>query len=173
MAQTVMGNVLSVEGQLDVDIYARGEDGRGIVSNSTTYQVSESGTVVPTGSWVSEMPEVPQGSYLWIRLIQTFNDDTTYTSYSVAYFSVDGAVFIPEVHENGDISWSNEKGLPNPETRNIRGPQGEPGTVKFYIVEELPTKDIESDAFYIIPAVTPTEHKRYDMYYYANGAFEK
>lgn len=35
-----------------------------------------------------------------------------------------GATFIPNVDENGNISWTNNKGLVNPETRNIRGPQG-------------------------------------------------
>lgn len=35
-----------------------------------------------------------------------------------------GAVFIPSVSETGDISWANSGGLANPETVNIRGPQG-------------------------------------------------
>ncbi len=35
-----------------------------------------------------------------------------------------GAVFIPNVNDAGDISWSNEDGLENPPTVNIRGPQG-------------------------------------------------
>lgn len=39
----------------------------------------------------------------------------------------DGAVFIPSVDANGNISWTNNGGLENPVTRNIRGPKGEPG----------------------------------------------
>ena len=38
-----------------------------------------------------------------------------------------GAVFTPAVDAAGNISWSNNGGLPNPATRNIRGPQGEQG----------------------------------------------
>ena len=38
-----------------------------------------------------------------------------------------GAVFTPTVDAAGNISWSNNGGLPNPATRNIRGPQGEQG----------------------------------------------
>lgn len=38
-----------------------------------------------------------------------------------------GAVFTPTVDAAGNISWSNNGGLPNPVTRNIRGPQGEQG----------------------------------------------
>ena len=40
---------------------------------------------------------------------------------------VDGATFIPEVSDEGVISWTNNKGLDNPEPKNIRGPQGGKG----------------------------------------------
>jgi hypothetical protein len=36
-----------------------------------------------------------------------------------------GATFTPAVSNGGDLSWSNNGGLPNPPTVNIRGPQGE------------------------------------------------
>ena len=39
----------------------------------------------------------------------------------------DGATFTPSVSEDGTLSWSNDKGLPNPEPVNIQGPPGEPG----------------------------------------------
>lgn len=39
----------------------------------------------------------------------------------------DGAVFIPTVDANGNISWTNNGGLENPVTRNIRGPAGPTG----------------------------------------------
>ena len=35
-----------------------------------------------------------------------------------------GYIFTPSVNEDGDISWTNDGGLPNPETMNIKGPQG-------------------------------------------------
>ena len=38
-----------------------------------------------------------------------------------------GATFTPIVSENGDLSWSNNGGLPNPNTVNIRGPDGPKG----------------------------------------------
>lgn len=38
-----------------------------------------------------------------------------------------GATFRPSVSENGDLSWTNDKGLENPATVNIQGPQGEKG----------------------------------------------
>ena len=39
----------------------------------------------------------------------------------------EAATFTPSVSENGDLSWSNDKGLPNPETVNIKGEKGDPG----------------------------------------------
>lgn len=39
----------------------------------------------------------------------------------------DGATFMPDVSEEGVISWTNDKGLPNPDPVNIKGPQGDTG----------------------------------------------
>ena len=38
-----------------------------------------------------------------------------------------GATFTPSVSEDGTLSWSNDKGLDNPEPINLKGPQGEKG----------------------------------------------
>lgn len=39
----------------------------------------------------------------------------------------DGATFTPAVSEDGVLSWSNDRGLPNPEPVSIKGPPGEGG----------------------------------------------
>ncbi|MCI8914925.1 MAG: hypothetical protein HFF38_12590, partial [Lawsonibacter sp.] len=39
----------------------------------------------------------------------------------------DGATFTPSVDSKGNLSWNNNKGLVNPEDKNIRGPQGPVG----------------------------------------------
>lgn len=39
----------------------------------------------------------------------------------------DGATFSPQIDGSGNLSWVNDKGLPNPETVNIRGDKGEKG----------------------------------------------
>lgn len=41
----------------------------------------------------------------------------------------DGATFTPSVSENGLLSWTNDKGLTNPETVSIMGPKGNDGAV--------------------------------------------
>lgn len=38
-----------------------------------------------------------------------------------------GATFTPYVDSNGNLSWSNDKGLPNPDSVNIKGPKGDQG----------------------------------------------
>ena len=38
-----------------------------------------------------------------------------------------GATFTPVVSEFGELSWYNDKGLPNPSAVNIKGPKGDPG----------------------------------------------
>lgn len=41
----------------------------------------------------------------------------------------DGATFTPSVSESGLLSWTNDKGLANPETVSIKGPKGNDGAV--------------------------------------------
>lgn len=69
-----------------------------LVSSSTTYMVSNSGTVVPSGSWVSDVPNVPKGKYLWTRTVLTFNTGDPVTSYSVSRFGIDGSGAVSSVN---------------------------------------------------------------------------
>ena len=51
----------------------------------------------------------------------------------------DGVTFTPSVDTNGNLSWSNDGNLPNPETVNLRGAQGEAATVQVGQVTTLPS----------------------------------
>ena len=76
----------------------------------------------------------------------------------------DGATFTPSVSEDGTLSWSNDKGLPNPEPVNIQGPPGEPGggsggsvssgtAVKVMTPEEyrgLTVEEQQKDVLYVV-----------------------
>lgn len=70
-----------------------GSDGTSvtITSTSVTYQVSDSGTVTPSGEWLAEIPDVDAGQYLWTRTIVNYSDGKSTTSYSVSRFGVDGS----------------------------------------------------------------------------------
>lgn len=61
-----------------------------LLSSSVAYMVSDSGTIVPSGSWVTDVPAVPQGKYLWTRVIQNYNTGSPVTSYSVSRMGMDG-----------------------------------------------------------------------------------
>lgn len=42
-------------------------------------------------------------------------------------YGKDGVTFTPSVDEDGLLSWTNDGGLENPETTNLKGPKGEKG----------------------------------------------
>ncbi len=67
-----------------------GADGVGIESTHCTYQASNSGTTVPTGAWLSSVPPVGAGQFLWTRTIIHYTDGSSSTSYSVGYTGSDG-----------------------------------------------------------------------------------
>lgn len=48
-----------------------------------------------------------------------------------------GATFTPSVDSAGDLSWTNDKGLDNPETVNIKGPKGDPFVYSDFTPEQL------------------------------------
>ena len=62
-----------------------GADGNGIKATEITYQIGESGTVPPEGTWTKTIPETTsEKPYLWTCTVITYTDDTTSTSYSVS-----------------------------------------------------------------------------------------
>lgn len=68
-----------------------GATGNGIKSTAITYQVSSSGTTVPTGTWSTNVPTTSAGQYLWTRMITTYTNNKTTTSYSVSRNGSNGA----------------------------------------------------------------------------------
>lgn len=68
-----------------------GAAGVGVKSSTVTYQASTSGTTIPTGSWVSTIPNVADGQYLWTRTVIAYTDGKTTTSYSVGKMGQNGS----------------------------------------------------------------------------------
>ena len=60
-----------------------GNTGNGVKSTVVTYQLSSSGTDVPTGTWSSSPLAPTTTQYLWTRTVITYTDSTASTSYSV------------------------------------------------------------------------------------------
>lgn len=60
------------------------EDGNGIESYSITYQTSSSGTAIPQGTWMRNIPAVSnQNPFLWTRVVLTDSAGANTTFYSV------------------------------------------------------------------------------------------
>lgn len=68
-----------------------------LISSEVTYQVGDSGTIIPSGAWGSSIPNVPQGKYLWTREVTRFNTGNPITKYSVARFGIDGTGSVSSV----------------------------------------------------------------------------
>ena len=66
-------------------------DAATILSKSVTYQVGDSGTIIPSGAWGSSIPVVSQGKYLWTKTELQFNTGDPIVSYSVARMGIDGS----------------------------------------------------------------------------------
>lgn len=68
-----------------------------VVSNVVEYQASDSGTIIPSGTWGSNIPTVAQGRYLWARTTTTFNTGSSAVSYSVSRMGIDGTGSVSSV----------------------------------------------------------------------------
>lgn len=70
-----------------------GSNGTSVKTTSTSvkYQVGDSGTTKPTGTWQSNVPTVAQGKYLWTQTIVNYSDGNSTESYSVSYRGIDGS----------------------------------------------------------------------------------
>lgn len=82
-----------------------------IESTSIKYQTGDSGTEPPTGEWNTEIPEVPDGKYLWTKTEVVYSDETSTTSYSVSYNGSDGkdAITLSITASNGVVFKNNNQ----------------------------------------------------------------
>lgn len=61
-----------------------------VSSTSVTYQVGDSGTTKPTGTWGADVPTVANGKYLWTKTVVTYSDGKSTEAYSVSYKGTNG-----------------------------------------------------------------------------------
>lgn len=79
-----------------------------LIRAEVTYQVSDSGTIIPYGEWVASIPVVAQGKYLWARTVQQYNTGSPITAYNVSRMGMDGLGSVVSVSgmspdENGNV----------------------------------------------------------------------
>lgn len=81
--------------------------------SAVEYQVADSGSVVPSGTWYTSVPMVAQGKYLWTRITNTFNTGNPVVSYSVSRMGLDGSGSVSSVanispDSNGNVPMTAE-----------------------------------------------------------------
>lgn len=103
-----------------------GKDGVGIHSTAITYAKGVSGTVPPTTGWVSQVPSVPAGQYLWTKTVWSYTDNTSETGYSVSKIGEQGVKGdkgdTGPTGPKGDRGLQGERGL-----QGLQGPKGDQG----------------------------------------------
>ncbi|WP_289686967.1 phage tail spike protein, partial [Faecalibaculum rodentium] len=93
-----------------------GKDGINVTVTGTasTYQVSSSGTTVPTGTWSSSIPATNPGQYLWTKNVTTYSNGATSTSYSVSRNGTNGAT-----GPKGETGATGQTGAPGADALHI------------------------------------------------------
>ena len=136
------------------DVYSR------ITTEIKTFRVVDSGT---DGGL---MPSVPESNVEQITAIAQEALDTVEALEDRADSGeFNGATFTPSVSAEGIISWTNDKDLPNPQSVDIKGPQGEGISVKGVVDDEsdLPDSGNNGDT-YLVGTEPP-----YEAYMWADG----
>lgn len=123
--------------RLTVGVYGVSGDGKLVIPT-----VRAEGPVIKPGVDPSGDPATDPELPIWAQIQGLIGDmgdlETEDTSTLVAAINEltvtgggatgeNGATFIPEVDEYGELSWTNDKGLPNPDPVRLMGPQGEKG----------------------------------------------
>lgn len=80
-----------------------------LTSSTVEYQVSDSGTITPSGAWSASVPVVAQGKYMWTRTTNSFNTGNPVVSYSVSRMGIDGSGSVSSV---AGISPNSEGNVP-------------------------------------------------------------
>ena len=95
---------------------AAGKDGTSVTvtNTATTYQVSSSGTTVPTGTWSSSIPATNPGQYLWTKNVTTYSNGATSTSYSVSRNGTNGGT-----GPKGETGATGQTGAPGADALHI------------------------------------------------------
>lgn len=70
--------------------------------------------------------------------LDTLNQEIENIKTDIGDGAIDGATFIPSLDAEGNLSWTNNGGLANPPTVNIRGPQGVRGNQGVQGIQGIP-----------------------------------
>lgn len=146
-------NVITKEGQIDMQlVITEGTDEEEIpVFKSNKFYLF-------CNSSINAVDEAPDGYELWIERANTKLNEIDNLDIDIQ----DNVVTITK--KDGTTKSENVKG--------DKGDKGDAGSIKFIIVNELPTEDIDESAIYMKPTENPDEQNTYEEYIYVNGVWE-
>lgn len=83
---------ITVNKKFSFAVAKAGQNGTSVTvkSTSVTYQVGDSGTTKPTGTWGTDIPSVSNGKYLWTKTVVVYSDNKSTEAYSVSYKGTNG-----------------------------------------------------------------------------------
>lgn len=127
---TITRNVTEVYGQIAFLVCVRKADADGNEKNHWNSEICRSCSVSEglevDGEEIKEL--YPDIIDQWYQEVVAVLDEVNQVKQGLIDMrdsgQLDGATFIPSVDTLGNISWTNDRGRENPETRNIRGPDG-------------------------------------------------
>lgn len=151
--------ILNQEGNYKFEISLYGDDNR-----LTTARIKE----FPVRHELVETDEPVQADDR-LPILDNLIEETNKVVEAAKNGEFDGATFTPSVSDNGDLSWTNDKGKENPPTVNIKGAKGDPGAVKMQVVDTLPQVG-DTDTIYLLKKDTPDEQNLYDEYVYTEAS---
>ena len=91
----VVNGDITVNKTFSFSIAFKGQTGQSgtsvtVRSTSVTYQAGTSGVTKPTGEWKTEIPNVPDGQFLWTKTVVNYSDGKSTEAYSVSYMATNG-----------------------------------------------------------------------------------
>lgn len=91
----VVNSDITINKTFSFSIAFKGQTGQSgtsvtVRSTSVTYQAGTSGVTKPTGEWKTEIPNVPNGQFLWTKTVVNYSDGKSTEAYSVSYKATNG-----------------------------------------------------------------------------------
>ena len=163
---TIPSEVLESQGSVLLGVYGYESSNDELVLR---YSPKPQYFVVSNGSYKEgNDPDLPKPSE-WEQVLEQVNTAINETNnLNIEAEKVDHTTTITITHKDGEEQTvqilDGEKGE--------QGEPGVPGAVKFLIVAELPTDNIQTDAIYLVPRQDQSQTDMYDEYMYVNNNWE-
>lgn len=97
IVDTPTSGVTPVDGATWLQLCAAGEDAT-VTAQDVAYAASDQGETPPDTGWQTTVPTVPGGGYLWTRIETTYSDGSSYDTFMVTRFGVDGSGSVSSVN---------------------------------------------------------------------------